>query len=76
MILQPDSIRDKIEFFEANTLAGLEKQIQEKIDDNQALLLEVHHVQYQHVTDRNGRMHVSAVVHFKQRPKNNGRTAE
>lgn len=60
-----DLIQDKVEFFEATDLATLEKKINEQIEQNKALMLEVHHVSHQmHVTE-NGQRFYSAVVHFK-----------
>ncbi|TMW73938.1 DUF2536 family protein [Alteribacter natronophilus] len=65
MILHTDSLKDKVEFFEAASMAKLEEQIQRKIDDNQALMLGVHHVSHQvTVTDKGQRIY-TAVVHFK-----------
>ncbi|MBO9130442.1 YrzA family protein [Bacillus sp. 165] len=65
-----DMIEDKIEFFEAAELKTLEKKITEKIDDNRALLLEVHHVSHEMVLDpESKRPYYSAVVHFKQKKK-------
>ncbi|MBB5324854.1 hypothetical protein HNQ34_001952 [Anoxybacillus tepidamans] len=60
-----DLIQDKVEFFEAADLKTLEKKINEQIEQNKALMLEVHHVSHQmHVTE-NGQRFYSAVVHFK-----------
>jgi hypothetical protein len=59
-------LEDKIEFFEANDLKTLEKQINEKIEQNKAIMLEVHHVSHQMSIDyEHGRKYYSAVVHFK-----------
>lgn len=67
MILKPDAIRDKVEFFEAENLQKLEEKIQQKIDINADLLLEVHRVNYQIVQDsKTGRNYATAAVHFKQ----------
>lgn len=60
-----DLIQDKVEFFEAADVKTLEKKINEQIEQNKALMLEVHHVSHQmHVTE-NGQRFYSAVVHFK-----------
>lgn len=60
-----DLIHDKVEFFEAADVKTLEKKINEQIEQNKALMLEVHHVSHQmHVTE-NGQRFYSAVVHFK-----------
>ncbi|TVP85408.1 MAG: DUF2536 family protein [Alkalicoccus sp.] len=68
MILRPDAIHDKVEFFEAENLQKLEEKIQQKIDINADLLLEVYHVTYQMVPDaKTGRNYATASVHFKQR---------
>ncbi|MFC3883015.1 YrzA family protein [Bacillus songklensis] len=59
-------LEDKVEFFEANDLTTLEKQINEKIEQNKAIMLEVHHVSHQMSIDyEHGRKYYSAVVHFK-----------
>lgn len=68
MILKPDAIHDKVEFFEAPSLQQLEEMIQKKIDINMDLLLEVYNVQYQIVTDpKTNRTYSTASVHFKQK---------
>ncbi|BCE07699.1 hypothetical protein RSC2_01306 [Bacillus paralicheniformis] len=59
-----DLIKDKIEFFEALSLEELEKKISQQIENNQALLLRVHSVSHQTAVI-DGRIHYSAVVHFK-----------
>jgi len=65
MDFQLDLIKDKIEFFEATSIKELEKNINEKIEQNQALLLSVQSVSHQmHVTEDGKRLY-SAVVHFK-----------
>ncbi|MED4797514.1 DUF2536 family protein, partial [Priestia megaterium] len=46
-----EMIEDKIEFFEAPDVKILEKQIAEKIDQNKAILLEVHSVSHQMSVD-------------------------
>ncbi|NGY84238.1 YrzA family protein [Bacillus megaterium] len=61
-----EMIEDKIEFFEAPDVKMLEKQIAEKIDQNKAILLEVHSVSHQMAVDyEQGKKLYSAVVHFK-----------
>ncbi|KIL75397.1 DUF2536 family protein [Bacillus badius] len=60
-----DLIEDKVEFFEASSLAALEKKIAEKIEQNRAILLSVHSVTHQMQMDADGHKHFSAVVHFK-----------
>ncbi|WP_249777695.1 DUF2536 family protein [Paenalkalicoccus suaedae] len=66
MILRPDSIHDKVEFFQAKSLADLENRIAAKIDANTALLLEVHHVSHQLTFDpESGKPYYTASVHFK-----------
>jgi hypothetical protein len=64
-----DIIEDKVEFFEANDLQTLEKQINEKIEQNKAILLEVHRVSHQMFVDEKGRKYYSAVVHFKTKKR-------
>lgn len=60
-----DRMEDKVEFFEATNLKTLEAKINEQIDQNRALLLQVHHVSHQMHADENGRTYFTAVVHFK-----------
>ncbi|WP_270179387.1 YrzA family protein [Alkalihalobacillus sp. CinArs1] len=61
-----ERIDDKVEFFESFSLEDLEKKIQVQIDNNRALMLHVHHVQHQVLTnEKTGRPYYSAVVHFK-----------
>ncbi|GLY10042.1 DUF2536 family protein [Pseudobacillus badius] len=60
-----DLIEDKVEFFEASSLAALEKKIAEKIEQNRAILLSVHSVTHQMQMDADGHKHFSAVIHFK-----------
>lgn len=68
MIIQPDKLKDKVEMFETGSLQELENRISKKIDDNQAILLEVHHVSHQLTIDPNsGKRIYTAVVHFKQK---------
>lgn len=60
-----DFIKDKVEFFEAESIKELEKKINEQIEVNKAILLELHSVAHQmHVTEH-GRRFYSAAVHFK-----------
>ncbi|MBM7097180.1 MULTISPECIES: DUF2536 family protein [Alteribacter] len=65
MFLHTEAFKDKIEFFEAGSLKALEKQIQQKIEDNQAIMLSVHHVSHQVSTHPKGYLVYTAVVHFK-----------
>jgi hypothetical protein len=65
MNFQLDMIQDKIEFFEADSLKSLEKQIQSQIEINKAILLHVHSVSHQMSVTEEGRRYYSAVVHFK-----------
>jgi hypothetical protein len=58
-------IKDKVEFFESEKLADLEKKISEQIEINKAILLEVHSVSHQMHVSEEGRRFYSAVVHFK-----------
>ncbi|WP_280768572.1 DUF2536 family protein [Salipaludibacillus daqingensis] len=68
MIIQPDKLKDKVEMFEASSLQELEHRISKKIDDNQAILLEVHHVSHQLTIDPNtSKRFYTATVHFKQK---------
>lgn len=67
MELQFDLIQDKVEFFEAMEIKTLEKKINEQIENNRALLLQVHSVSHQMHVDDNGRALYSAVVHFKMK---------
>ncbi|WP_270165370.1 DUF2536 family protein [Paenibacillus sp. SYP-B4298] len=63
-----ETIGTKIECFEAYDLKTLERQIDEHIQMNKALLLDVHAVSHQVVFDPNrSKLHYSAVVHFKQK---------
>ncbi|MCF6408599.1 DUF2536 family protein [Pseudalkalibacillus salsuginis] len=66
MELHLDFIEDKVEIFEANELSKLETIIQEKIEQNKALLLRVHHVSHQVTIDPSSGRHLySAVIHFR-----------
>ncbi|KEZ51108.1 MULTISPECIES: DUF2536 family protein [Metabacillus] len=58
-------IKDKVEFFESEKLADLEKKISEQIEINKAILLEVHSVSHQMHVSEEGRRFYSAAVHFK-----------
>ncbi|GGE74865.1 DUF2536 family protein [Priestia taiwanensis] len=61
-----DIIEDKVEFFEATNLQIIEKMISEKIDQNRAIFLQVHHVSHQmYVDPATNYKCYSAVVHFK-----------
>ena len=65
--LDLDFMDDKIEFFEADNIKTLEKKIQEQIDNNKAILLEVHSVSHQMYVNEAGQRFYSAVVHFKRK---------
>ncbi|MGP4080487.1 DUF2536 family protein [Pseudalkalibacillus sp. R45] len=66
MELHLDFIEDKVEFFEAGELSKLEVAVQEKIEQNQALLLRVHHVSHQvNIDPSSGKRIYSAIVHFR-----------
>ena len=61
-----DRFETKIEFFEAYDLKTLERKVNAQIDNNKALLLDVHSISHHAVYDPNaGKMLYSAVVHFK-----------
>ncbi|GLX68220.1 YrzA family protein [Paenibacillus glycanilyticus] len=61
-----DLIEDKVEFFEASDLRTLELKIEQQIENNKALLLQVHQVQHHAAFNTiTGKMLYSAVVHFK-----------
>jgi hypothetical protein len=61
-----EMIKDKIEFFEAADLPTLERKVNEQIENNKALMLEVHNVSHQmHIDHESKRPYYSAVVHFK-----------
>lgn len=61
-----DRIENKIEFFQAYDLKTLEKNINDQVDNNKALMLDVYAIQHNIVFDPNaGKMLYSAVVHFK-----------
>lgn len=66
MSFQLDLFENKVEFFEAYDLKTLQKQIDEQITNNQALLLDVSSISYQTAFNPNiGKMLYSAAVHFK-----------
>ena len=58
-------IEDKIEIFEASSPKALEKQIEEQINHNKAIMLAVNTVSYQIYTSPEGKPTYSAAVHFK-----------
>lgn len=61
-----DRMETKIEFFEAYDLRTLERQIDEQMNMNKALMLDVHSVQHQVTFDPNkGKMLYSAAVHYR-----------
>lgn len=61
-----DIIEDKIEFFEADSIVSLEKQINDKIELNRTIFLQVHSVSHQlYVNPETRQKLYSAVVHFK-----------
>ena len=61
-----DKIEAKVEFFQGYDLKALERQIEQHIDLNKALLLEVRSVQHQVTFDPNAnKMLYTALVHFK-----------
>jgi hypothetical protein len=63
-----DKIETKIELFEAYDMKTLERKLEDQINNNKALLLEVHSVQHQVTFDPNlNRMLYTALVHFKAR---------
>lgn len=63
-----EKINDKVEFFQANDLKKLEKQIEEQIENNKALLLAVHSVHHQVTFDPKTNLPLyTAVVHFKSK---------
>jgi len=69
MNFQLDMIEDKIEFFEGDSLKTIEKKINEQIEINKAILLKVHSVSHQTTLLDDGRIHYTAVVHFKLKAK-------
>ena len=69
MNFQIEMIEDKVEFFEGDSLKVIEKKVSEQIEINKAILLSVHSVSHQTTLLDNGRLHYSAVVHFKMKTK-------
>lgn len=69
MNFQFDMIEDKVEFFEANDLKTLERNISSQIDLNKAILLSVFSVTHQMYVDEKGRPYYTAVVHFKNKDR-------
>ncbi|MFA9557141.1 DUF2536 family protein [Evansella sp. AB-rgal1] len=66
MMIHTYIIQDKVEFFESTNLESLEKQIAKKIEDNMAIMLQVHHVSHEVTLDpKTGKRLYTAVVHFK-----------
>lgn len=60
-----DKIETKVEFFEAYDLKTLERQIEQQIDMNKALMLSVHSVQHQVTFNPvTNKMLYTALVHF------------
>jgi hypothetical protein len=61
-----DKMESKIEFFEAYDLRTLERKLDEQINNNKALLLEVHSIQHHVTFDPNhNKMLYTALIHFK-----------
>ncbi|TVY11762.1 DUF2536 family protein [Paenibacillus cremeus] len=61
-----DKIETKIECFQEYDFKLLEQKIEEQINNNKALLLDVHAVQHHVTFDPNrNKMLYTAVVHFK-----------
>ncbi|AZB43711.1 DUF2536 family protein [Bacillus sp. FJAT-42376] len=65
MNFQLDYLKDKVEFFEAQSVKELETKIAEQIVHNKAIMMEVHSVSHQMHVLEDGRRFYSAVVHFK-----------
>ncbi|MGG4468935.1 DUF2536 family protein [Paenibacillus alvei] len=65
MNFQLDIIKDKVEFFEGDSLSTIEKKITEQIEINKAILLDVHSVNHQTTLQENGRPYHTVMVHFK-----------
>ncbi|WP_281886430.1 DUF2536 family protein [Paenibacillus sp. YYML68] len=60
-----DRIEDKVELYEAYDLKTLQRQIEEQIDNNKALLLRVRSVQHHAVFQPNAnKVLYTAVVHY------------
>ncbi|MCM3762331.1 YrzA family protein [Alkalihalobacillus oceani] len=67
MTIQLDRIGDKIEFYEAFDLHTLETSVNDKIEQNKALLLRVHSVQHSvYLHPKTERPVYTAVVHYKE----------
>jgi len=63
-----DKIESKIEFYEAFDLRTLEKKMAEQIENNKALMLDVHAVEHRVTFDpRNEKMLYTAMVHYKSK---------
>ena len=61
-----ERIEDKIEIFEAYDSKTVERKIDEQIENNKALMLQVHSINHHVVFDpERKKMLYSAVVHFK-----------
>lgn len=59
-------LKDKVEFFEADHIKKLEDAIQQKIEINEAIMLEVYQVQHHvYYHPEHGRPVFTASVHFK-----------
>ncbi|MDP4162908.1 MAG: DUF2536 family protein [Bacillota bacterium] len=69
MSFQLDLIEDKVEFFEEVNLKKLQKNIENQIEINKAIMLSVHSVSHQMHVNENGQTYFTAVVHFKRRKK-------
>lgn len=72
MFIQSNALHDKVEIFESSSIADLEKRIELKVIDNQAILLEVNHVAHQLSFDPvSGKKIYTAIVHFKKTKETN-----
>ncbi|MDP4171366.1 MAG: DUF2536 family protein [Bacillota bacterium] len=67
MSFQLDLIEDKVEFFEEVNLKKLQKNIENQIEINKAIMLSVHSVSHQMHVNENGQTYFTAVVHFKRK---------
>ncbi|MFB5662157.1 DUF2536 family protein [Alteribacillus sp. HJP-4] len=68
MNIKLNPLSDKIEFFEANSLTKLEQSIQHKIEQNEAIMLDVYHAEHNVYTDpKSMRPIFTAMVHFKSK---------
>ncbi|KIL46077.1 DUF2536 family protein [Jeotgalibacillus campisalis] len=65
MSFQIELIQDKVEFFEAYVLNELERKIEVKIEQNHAIMLQLHSVSHAVLLDNKGRTLYTAVAHFK-----------